>query len=309
MSTSLQCFRPLLRTRLRSPNPKTSIAYLRFYSATEAFASKEIAELDQSSKLTDAKIELYPRLRHHDGIEEFRAAHFLKTFQQLTNGDTLEERDVSVNGRVTSLRSSGAKLLFIDVIQGGQKVQGLCDLARLSQAGINESEFRRFTHQIKRGDIYRIKGLAHKTARGQVSVLATQLPELLSPCLHDLPTRLEDRQSRIRNRHIDLLVNKQPTETLHLRSQLIKHLRQLLEDEEFTEVQTPVLASNAEGAIARPFQTAAAEFPDRHIALRIAPELWLKRLIIGGFDRVFEIGPCFRNEGMALWGDILKPRD
>ena len=99
MSTSLQCFRPLLRTRLRSPNPKTSIAYLRFYSATEAFASKEIAELDQSSKLTDAKIELYPRLRHHDGIEEFRAAHFLKTFQQLTNGDTLEERDVSVNGR------------------------------------------------------------------------------------------------------------------------------------------------------------------------------------------------------------------
>lgn len=101
----------------------------------------------------------------------------------------------------------------------------------------------------------------------------------------------------MRNRHLDLLLKYRPSELIHLRSEIVKFLRQYLTDDGHMEVQTPILANTAGGAVARPFVTSATEFPNRRIALRIAPELWLKRLILGGFERVFEIGPSFRNEG------------
>lgn len=100
-------------------------------------------------------------------------------------------------------------------------------------------------------------------------------------------------------RHLDLLVNKRAADTLRVRSCVIKNLRQWLENKlECTEVHTPILAANAGGAVARPFTTNATEFPEKQLALRIAPELWLKRLVVAGFDRIYEIGPAFRNEGL-----------
>ena len=101
----------------------------------------------------------------------------------------------------------------------------------------------------------------------------------------------------MRNRHVDFLVNPQLADMVRLRSEITKFLRRWLSDEGYIEVQTPILADTAGGAVARPFHTSATEFQDRQISLRIAPELWLKRLIVGGFERVFEIGPSFRNEG------------
>ena len=101
----------------------------------------------------------------------------------------------------------------------------------------------------------------------------------------------------MRSRHVDFLLNPQLSDTVRLRSEILKFLRQWLSDQGHIEVQTPILASSAGGAVARPFHTSATEFQDRRIALRIAPELWLKRLILGGFERVYEIGPSFRNEG------------
>ena len=86
-------------------------------------------------------------------------------------------------------------------------------------------------------------------------------------------------------------------DTIRLRSSIIKYIREFLDGSEHIEVQTPILAHEAGGAVAKPFHTSATEFPDRQISLRIAPELWLKRLVLGGLHRVFEIGPCFRNEG------------
>ena len=108
---------------------------------------------------------------------------------------------------------------------------------------------------------------------------------------------LQDRETRVRNRHVDFLVNNRAADVLRLRAQIIQYLRQYLLRSDYVEVQTPILAEGAGGAVARPFRTAATEFSDRVISLRIAPELWLKRMVIGGFDRVFEIGPSFRNEG------------
>jgi len=126
------------------------------------------------------------------------------------------------------------------------------------------------------------------------------VPQLLSRCLHPLPHELEDQETKIRNRHVDLLLHPRGQDIIRLRSHIIKYLRQFLENDEYVEVQTPIIADTAGGAVARPFQTDATEFQHRELALRIAPELWLKRLILGGFDKVFEIGPSFRNEGIDL---------
>jgi len=143
------------------------------------------------------------------------------------------------------------------------------------------------------------KGSPYRTSRGELSLRITELPKLLAPCQHPFPTTLSDQETKIRNRHLDLWINRRSAETLRLRSDIIQRIRQFLLASGHREVQTPILADEAGGAVARPFSTFATEFPRRRISLRTAPELWLKRLVLGGFERVFEIGPCFRNEGGA----------
>ena len=145
-----------------------------------------------------------------------------------------------------------------------------------------------------------VKGFPHRTSRNELSVQATELPQLLSRCSQFLPEDLKDQETRMRNRHVDLLLNPWLSDTIRLRAKIIQFLRQYLSDDGHIEVQTPILADTAGGAVARPFTTTATEFQDRQISLRIAPELWLKRLILGGFEKVFEIGPSFRNEGKLI---------
>lgn len=139
-----------------------------------------------------------------------------------------------------------------------------------------------------------ITGKATRTPTGELTILGTHLPQLLTPSLVPLPVRLQDEDTRIRSRHVDMLVNPRTTDTLRLRSHLIRHIRDFFHARSFLEVQTPILASAAGGAVATPFTTT----PPNPLALRIAPELWLKRLVVGGLDRVFELGPSFRNEGL-----------
>jgi lysyl-tRNA synthetase, class II len=143
-----------------------------------------------------------------------------------------------------------------------------------------------------------VTGKATRTPTGELTIEATRLPELLSPSLVPLPFKLKDENALISQRHVDLLVNQSTTDVLRLRSYIIKNMRDFFDQKGFLEFQTPILAENAGGAIARPFATHATEFPSKGLALRIAPELWLKRLVVGGIDRVFEIGPSFRNEGI-----------
>ncbi len=142
-----------------------------------------------------------------------------------------------------------------------------------------------------------ITGNPHRTRRGELSVLVSEVPILLAPCLHQMPTELENQETKIRNRHVDFLVNSKSAQTIHFKSDMVDWVRRFFQRKFFKEVQTPILEAGAGGAVARPFRTSSVEFADRDLNLRIAPELWLKRLIIGGFDRVFEIGSCFRNEG------------
>lgn len=137
-----------------------------------------------------------------------------------------------------------------------------------------------------------------KQSKGELSLDCMELPIVLSPSISLIPRVLEDPESRIRNRHVDMLVNARTSDTIRIRSHIIQYIRNFLIEDQFMEVQTPIVAESASGAIARPFTTVATEFSEKQLALRVAPEIWLKRLVIGGIDRVFEIGPAFRNEGL-----------
>lgn len=149
-----------------------------------------------------------------------------------------------------------------------------------------------------------MKGHLYVTKGQTKSIRAVELPQILSPCLQRFPVEqrgsptVEAPEAQTPERHVEMLANDRVVETIRTRSKIIAIIRHYFEEDEFVEVETPILSALAGGANARPFETWATEFPDRKLSLRIAPELWLKRLIIGGMDRVFEIGPCFRNEGL-----------
>lgn len=143
-----------------------------------------------------------------------------------------------------------------------------------------------------------VTGIPSRAKNGEPTLEARQLPELLSPSMEQIPDKLTDAKTKMNERHVDMLVNREVVDVLRLRAEITKHMRDHFHSKRFLEFQTPILAANAGGAVARPFVTRATELRDRDLALRIAPELWLKRLVVGGVDRVFEIGPAFRNEGV-----------
>lgn len=202
-------------------------------------------------------------------------------------------------GRVSSISQVGNKLAFIKLVLDGTTVQAVLNINKL----VDGTEMRHFVDQmrlIKRGDHISITGQPSRTPTKEFSIEAIHLPQMVSPGLAPLPFNLPE-EARMNQRHLDLLVNKRAADTLRVRSCVIRKLRQWLESKlECIEVQTPILAANAGGAVARPFTTHATEFPEKQLALRIAPELWLKRLVVAGFDRIYEIGPAFRNEGLDL---------
>lgn len=143
-----------------------------------------------------------------------------------------------------------------------------------------------------------MSGVPALSDTGQLCIEAKCLPQLYSPGIVPLPHKISE-ESRMQNRHLDLLINPSSREILVLRDFIIRHMRAHFQKVlKCVEVQTPILAANAGGAVARPFATQATEFPHKELALRIAPELWLKRLVVAGLDRVYEIGPSFRNEGV-----------
>ena len=141
------------------------------------------------------------------------------------------------------------------------------------------------------------RGYPHKTKSNELSVLVTELPRLLSRCTNNIPEKITNEETKAQNRYVAFMTDRRGTDVLRFRSVILETMRRFFSERDFVDVQTPILADSAGGAIARPFQTKATEFEDRDLALRIAPELWLKKLIIGGLEKIYEIGPSFRNEG------------
>ena len=208
------------------------------------------------------------------------------------NFDALEGQPVSIAGRLMSKRGMG-KVSFCDLQDKSGRIQLY---ARKDE--MDEAEYNRFK-KFDIGDIVGVKGVVFRTQRGEMSV-RVETVTLLSKSLLPLPEKfhgLTNTELRYRQRYVDLIVNPEVKRTFVLRSQFVKHVRDFLDGRGYMEVETPVLNTISGGATARPFITHHNTL-DIDMYMRIATELPLKRLIVGGMDRVYEIGRIFRNEGM-----------
>ena len=208
------------------------------------------------------------------------------------NFEALEGKEVSVAGRLMSKRIMG-KASFCHV----QDLMGTVQ-AYVARDCVGDDEYRSFK-KLDIGDIVGIKGTVFKTKTGEISIHANDLT-LLSKSLQVLPEKfhgLTNTDLRYRQRYVDLIMNSESKDTLIKRSKIISSVRRYLDSEGFLEVETPMLVSNAGGAAARPFETHFNAL-DADFKLRISLELYLKRLIVGGLEKVYEIGRVFRNEGI-----------
>ena len=208
------------------------------------------------------------------------------------NFDILENKEVSVAGRIMSKRVMG-KASFCHVQDLGGTLQ--CYVCRDS---LGEEEYKSFK-KLDIGDIVGVRGFVFKTKTGEISVHADTVT-LLSKSLQVLPEKfhgLTNTDLRYRQRYTDLIVNPEVKDTFIKRSKIISSIRRYLDSQGFMEVETPMLVANAGGAAARPFETHFNAL-DEDLKLRISLELYLKRLIVGGLEKVYEIGRVFRNEGL-----------
>ena len=210
------------------------------------------------------------------------------------NYEKFEQKDVTVAGRIIAKRIMG-KASFCTIQDSDEKIQSYVSINDLG-----EESYKAFkTYDI--GDIIGITGFVFKTRTEEISIHAKEVT-LLSKSLRPLPEKfhgLKDMDLRYRQRYVDLIMNPEVKETFILRSKILKEIRKFMDEHGYMEVETPMLTTVATGDAARPFITHHNTL-DLQMYLRIAPELNLKRLIVGGFDKVFEIGKNFRNEGMDI---------
>ena len=214
--------------------------------------------------------------------------------EEIKNGfDELEGKTVRVAGRMMFKRKMG-KASFCNCMDRSGKIQ-----IYVARDTVGEAEYDDFKKYMDVGDIIGVEGEVFRTQAGEISVHAAKLT-LLTKALKPLPEKfhgLTDTDTRYRQRYLDLIMSEESRNTFFKRSQIIKEIRNFLDGRDFIEVETPMLVSNAGGAAARPFETHYNAL-DEDVKLRISLELYLKRLIVGGMERVYEIGRVFRNEGV-----------
>ena len=225
-------------------------------------------------------------------ITKFDPTHYS---EDILNGfERLEGQEVTLAGRIMSKRIMG-KASFAHILDAKGQIQVYVQINELGKEVYDAFK----TYDI--GDIVGVTGTVFRTHKGEVSVRAGKLI-LLSKSLQPLPEKwhgLKDPDLRYRQRYIDMIVNPEVRHTFVTRSRILQGIRRYLDDRGFLEVETPVLHNTAGGAAARPFITHHNTL-DINMYMRIATELHLKRLIVGGFDKVYEIGRIFRNEGMDI---------
>lgn len=248
----------------------------------------DISEIKQIRRNKLAKLQ-------EDGRDPYQITKYTRTAYSKEikdNFETWEEKDVSLSGRLMSKRDMG-KAFFADIADDKGRIQLYVRINDLGEEAF--SEFKKWDI----GDIIGVEGFVFKTRRGEISVHCKTV-KLLSKSLNPLPEKyhgLTDLETRYRQRYVDLIVNPEVRRNFEIRSKFIRHVRTFLDNRGYMEVETPVLNTISGGATARPFITHHNTL-DIDMYMRIATELHLKRLIVGGIERVYEIGRIFRNEGM-----------
>jgi lysyl-tRNA synthetase class 2 len=259
------------------------------------------------SELSKSENEIYSlRKEKEENIKAGNLESFSTSFKNSTNINFIHqshsniedgaktEIGVSVRGRILGIRSFG-KLTFIDLSDDTGKIQ------LVSTKGLLSEDLHTYISNIDVGDIAGASGNVMKTKKGELSIELKNFV-LLTKSYRNFPEKwhgLKDKETRFRQRYLDFVVNEDAKNTIKTRFRVLQLIRAFMTSENFLEVETPTLQPKAGGAIARPFMTHHNAM-DIDMYLRIAPELYLKRLVIGGFEKVFELGKVFRNEGIDL---------
>ncbi len=245
---------------------------------------------DEVKKLRELGLDPYPY--------KFEKIHSVQTIREqydhIKAGEIVEDSDVSIAGRIMSIRNHG-KSSFFTIRDFSGRIQ-----AYVRSNDIGESLYKVFEEYVKIGDIVGIKGPVFKSKTGELTILVKKF-ELLCKSRRPMPEKwhgLKDKEIAYRQRYVDMIANDETLKRFKIRYEAIKFIRQFLTDRGFIEVETPILNFIPSGAAAKPFVT-RLEALDCELYLRIAPELYLKRYIVGGFEKVFELGKNFRNEGIS----------
>jgi lysyl-tRNA synthetase class 2 len=254
--------------------------------------------LDDLRKIKIAEVEELRLKGYNPYPYKFEKTHsnreIKEKYSKLENGQTVEEDNVNVAGRVMTIRYHGKSSFFV-LKDSEDRLQ-----IYINQNAVGKERYELFKEHIKIGDFVGVKGFPFKSKTGEVTVFTKDI-EILSKAIRTMPEKwhgIKDKEIIYKQRYVDMIANDASIKNFKIRFEIIKAIREFLWQKGFVEVETPVLHHLTGGASARPFVTHLNVY-DINMYLRIALELYLKRYIVGGFEKIFEIGKCFRNEGIS----------
>lgn len=281
--------KPAVKLGTKSPHAAYFMPMLESFAAREGLNEVIKNRVSKACDLLDAGVPLFP----NDFRKEHSISWVLETFSHLDDASLESQEDVfAIAGRVVSLRSFG-KVAFFHLMDQSGRIQ--CYASREHM----DEETYKVVKKLDVGDIVGVSGHLFHTKTGELTIACRSL-RLITRSMRPLPEKyhgLKDMETRYRQRYVDLIVTPRAREIFVKRSLIVREFRRFMEDHGFMEVETPMMQPLAGGATAKPFTTHHNAL-DMDLFLRIAPELYLKRLLVGGFEKVFELNRSFRNEGI-----------